>query len=135
MERRTPELGRELNRDFEKSLLQWQLSPEDPRAMEKVRNLLYTASDFAFGISFAIKGEAFKLSESRRAITPYDLKRFAKFDGKNFIFNLGPKKSQRPEYLLTTMTKMGQPHLIFWGRHDGMIGIFRPQEIDSISVR
>lgn len=135
MERRSVETGRELNKDFAKSLLQWQLSPEDQNAMDRVRNLIYTASDFGFGIVFKIKGETFKLGESRRSISSYDLKRFAKFDGKDFVFNLGPKKNKVPEFLLTARKVFDQPHLVFWGKHDGRIGLFRPQEVSSIQIR
>lgn len=134
MERRTPQLGRELNYDLGKSLLQWQISQEDAAAYEKVRNLISTASDFGFGIEFKIRKEILRIGESRRAITLRDLKRFSKFDGENFIFRFSPKKNKTAEFMLTVQQKMGEHNLILWGKHDGMIGNFRPQEVSSISV-
>lgn len=134
MERKTVELGGELNGDFRKSLLQWQASPEDMGALEKVRNLIYTASDFGFGLRLKIKGEILSTSESRRAITPTDLKRHARIEGYSFVFDFGPKKSKHAEYTLTAKSLYGQPLLILHSRHEGMIGMFRPHEIASISI-
>lgn len=135
MERTNPELGSELNSDFRKALFLWQSSPDDQMALEKVRNLIYTASDFGFGLSFKIKGAILSTSESKRAIAPRDLKKFARIEGDGFVFDLGPKINKKGEYTLTARNLYGQPLLIFHGRHDGMIGMFRPHEIDFLKTR
>lgn len=124
-----------LNERLRTALFKWKTNNESPEAIAGIKSLIYEASGRGLGITFRITDEILNYHESSRAILPADLKKFARHEGKSFVFELGARRSSKPEFLLTARMFFGQPHLIFAGRHDGMIGIFRPNEIDSISAK
>lgn len=133
MERRK-EISAMLNEGLHDILFRWKSNPDSDRTIEMVTAVINQVSEDGFGISLKINDEIMQLTESRRAITWYDIQRLAKHEDHNFVFNLGPKKEGKGEYRLLATKVYGQPHLVLVGRHDGMVGIFRPHEITSIEA-
>ncbi len=135
MERDRGGLADVLNERLRTSLFFWQGNPESPQEIHNLKNLIEEVSDRRFGMSFKIKDSILKSSEARRGILPNDLEKFAKHEGDFFVFNLNPRKRPHPEFLLTARMFYGQPHLLLLRRDYGMVGIFRPHEIESFEVR
>lgn len=133
--------------EFRKALFMWQVNPDSPLAAANLNELFSKVCKMKDGLSFKIKKEILLTSESQRAISPQDIKRYAKIEDNFFVFNLAPKKGPVGKLrinvrdLLNGIEDRGiidRYNFVFEERTENgfrVIGIFRPHEIDSFKVK
>ncbi len=130
---------------FRRTLFAWQTNPDDENAAAWVNQAIHDAYLTKRGLTFRITREIMSLSESRRSISAPDIKRYAKIERDNFVFNLYPKRSEFGKLRIGVkkwhngeMGIVDKYNFVFEERRDETwrtIGIFRPHEIDSFRIR
>lgn len=137
----------QIDKDFRHALFVWQTDPDSQLAAANLNGVLTKACEMRRGLVFKIKKEILSTSETRNAISITDLKRYAKVDADFFVFNLYPKRDKIGHLrvgvkdLLRGLENRGiidKYNFVFEERNGDVwrtVGIFRPHELESFTIR